>query len=166
MKLRFHHPCAQAKGITLIECLVYVAVFSILLGLGTAAFYLCWDNTRAVIGTADKIETALRAGERWRADVRSATGAIAIETTTDGETVRIPEAGREIVYRFAGGEVHRDLASPPRSQLLFEKVKTSEMKTESRNGVTAWSWNLELTTTHRILTYPLWFTFEAVPAKS
>ena len=37
----------RAAGIMLIECMVYIAVFAILLGIGFAAFYFSWDHTRA-----------------------------------------------------------------------------------------------------------------------
>ncbi len=55
------------------------------------------------------ITTALHAGERWRADVRAATGNISITTTPTGELVRIPETKKEIIYRFEAGEVRRDI---------------------------------------------------------
>ena len=67
----------------LMECLVYIAVFAILLGGGTAAFYFCWDHSKALIYATDDIASALHAGERWRADVRAATGKITVETTRD-----------------------------------------------------------------------------------
>jgi len=87
----------RQAGILLIECMVYIFVFAILLGIGTAAFYFCWDHTRAVIFTASEVESVLRAGEGWRADVRAATGKISVETTAAGETVRIPAGEKEII---------------------------------------------------------------------
>ena len=165
MNLRFH-PRNRTAGITLIECIVYIAVFALLLGMATTAFYICWDNTRAVMSTADKIEAALRAGERWRADVRNATGPIAVEADGHGETMHIPEAEKEIVYRFAAGELRREISSQNAPQLMLAQVGTSEMKTEIRNGVTTWVWEVKLAPTRKILPHPLWFMFEAVPAKS
>ena len=87
----------------LIECLVYVLVFAILLGGATTVFYFCWDHSRAVIFTADDIASALHAGERWRADVRAATGKITVETSATGEVARIPEGARMVSYRFESG---------------------------------------------------------------
>src|ERR1700689_2092772 len=92
-------PRRQA-GILLVECLVYIAVFAILLGIGTATFYFCWDHSKALIYATDDIASALRAGELWRADVRAATGKISVKTMATGEVVRIPEAKKEIIYRF------------------------------------------------------------------
>jgi hypothetical protein len=155
----------RQAGILLMECLVYISVFAILLGIGTAAFYFCWDHTRAVIATTDDIASALHVGERWRADVRGATGKIAIETTDAGEVVRIPQTGKEVLYRFESGGVRREIPSQNISQLLLPKVKASQMKTETRGGVTAWQWELELSSHRKEKQMPLRFTFEAAQTK-
>jgi hypothetical protein len=155
----------RQTGILLIECLVYIAVFAILLGIGTAAFYFCWDHSKALIYATDDIETALHAGERWRADVRGATGTISVEKTANGELVRIPEAGKEIVYRFDSSGVRREISALNHSQLLLPKVKTSVMLADTRGTVSAWRWELELQQRRREMQLPLMFTFEAVPTK-
>ena len=64
---------AQA-GVLLVECVVYIGLFAIVLGLALASFFLCWDNSKALLYATDDIGAALRTGERWRADVRTATG--------------------------------------------------------------------------------------------
>lgn len=158
-------PVRRQAGILLMECLVYISVFAILTGLGTAAFYFCWDHTRAVIATTDDIASALQAGERWRADVRAATGKISVVTTVAGEVVRIPKAEQEIIYRFAAGEMRREFLNPKHSQLLLAKVKTSQMATTAPGGVTAWRWELELTPRRQEAGLPLAFTFAAVSTK-
>jgi hypothetical protein len=146
-------------------CLVYIAVFAILLGGATAAFYFCWDHSKALIYTTDDIASSLRAGERWRADVRGATGKISVETTAAGEVVRIPESGKEIIYRFESGEMRRQIAPENFSQLLLPKVKSSQMKMDARGGVTAWRWELELAQRRKEIHLPLLFTFEAAQMK-
>src|SRR3954463_10095989 len=93
------------RGILLVECLVYLSVLVILLGIGTAVFYMMWDNATALRSRADEISAALRAGEAWRADVRDATGMIEARNTTNGVLLRIPRGKNEIVYRFAGNQV-------------------------------------------------------------
>ena len=153
------------SGILLMECMVYLAVFFILLGGATAVFYFCWDHTRATIFTANEIESALRAGECWRADVRAATGKISVETTATGETVRIPEGGKEVFYRFTGGELRREIPEQNNSRLLLAKVKASEMKPETRDNVTAWRWELEVTPRRKETHIPLLFTFAAAQTK-
>jgi Tfp pilus assembly protein PilX len=166
MKLRTNIPRVRRQaGILLVECLVYIAVFAILLGIGMAAFYFCWDHSKALIYATDDVESALRAGERWRADVRDATGKISVETTATGEVVRIPETEKEIIYHFDSGEMRRQIASGNFSQLLLPKVKTSQMKMDARGEVTAWCWELELTERRRETHLPLLFTFEAAQTK-
>jgi hypothetical protein len=151
----------RPAGILLIECVVYMAVFFILLGIGTTAFFFCWDHTRALIFATDDIAAALRAGERWRADVRGATGKISVETTGDGQVVRIPEAEKEITYRFESNEVRREISTLNHPHLLLPKVKASLMQAEARGSVNAWRWELELTSRRKEAQLPLRFTFEA-----
>ena len=155
----------REAGILLIECLVYIAVFAILLGIGMAAFYFCWDHSKALIYATDDIEAALRAGEHWRADVRAATGKISVETTATGEVATIPKGGQTVVYQFDSGEVRRQVSPSGFSQQLLPKVKTSEMKPETRGDVSAWRWELQLVQRRRETHLPLLFTFEAVQSK-
>jgi len=154
-----------ASGMLLIECMVYIAVFAILLGGATTVFYFCWDHSQAVIYATDDIASALRAGERWRTDVRAATGTISAETTAAGEVVKIPEGGKEIIYRFDSGEVRRQMPSSEFSELLLPKVKASQMKPDARGEVRAWRWELELTPRRKETRLPLLFTFEAAQMK-
>lgn len=152
----------RRSGIMLIECLVYIVVFAILLGGGTVAFYYCWDHTRAVVFTAGEIESGLRAGETWRADVRAATGNISVEDTVAGRFVRIPRGEKEVVYRFSNGELWREIPAQNHSRMLLARVKNSGMKTEARGGAKAWQWELELTPRRKETHLPLLFTFKAV----
>jgi len=149
----------------LIECLVYIAVFAILSSIGLAVFYFCWDHTKAVVFATEDVSSALRAGERWRADVRGATGKIIVETTPAGEVVRMPELGKEIIYHFESGELRREVSTLKNSQLLLPKVKTSQMQAETRGPVDAWRWELELTPRRQETRLPLVFTFEAAQTK-
>lgn len=161
MKLPRNILRVRQAGILLIECLVYIAVFAIFLGGGTAAFYFCWDHSKSLLYATNDITAALRAGERWRADVRAATGNISVATPPTGEVVRIPEAKQEVVYRFEAGVLHRDIPGSHYSQVLLPKVKSSEMTTESRGTVSAWRWELELSERRNETHLPLLFTFEA-----
>ena len=166
MKLYRDNSRTQGKlGMLLMECLVYIAVFAILVGGGTMVFYFFWDHSKAVIYATNDIESALRAGEGWRADVRAATGKISIATTATGKVVRIPEAGREIIYRFESGELRREVPAMNDSRLLLPKVKTSRVETELRGDVTGWRWELELMQRRKEMNLPLRFTFEAVQSK-
>ncbi len=149
-------------GILLIECLVYLGVFAILMGLGMAAFYVCSNHVHATISATDTIASALRAGERWRADVRAATGTIHVETRSGSETLRIPAANKSIDYRFGSGEVSRRVLPSGISQVVLGKVNWSRMTMQRRGAITAWRWELQLKQRRNQTHLPLVFTFEAV----
>lgn len=165
MKLLLHKSRHNA-GILLVECVTYIAVFAILTSIGFAAFYLCWNQSKAVVYATDDVGAALRAGERWRADIRNANGAISVEQTASGESVQVPTREKTIVYRFESGEVHREIPSAQQSELLLPKVNSSRMNKETREGITAWHWELDLVVRRPETQLPLLFTFEAVQPKS
>jgi hypothetical protein len=162
--MKLHPSISRARaraGIMLVECLVYLGVFAVLLGIGYGTFYVCWDYSKALHNATDDIASALRAGERWRADIRGATGKITVETTAQGEQLRIPRRNTAIIYSFKAGELYRQLASSRYSELMLPAVKISQMVKETRESVTAWRWELELTSRRKETHLPLLFTFEA-----
>jgi|SRR5208282_1433518 len=148
-------------GVLLIECIVYIGLFAIIVGLGLATFFLCWDNSKALLYATDDIAAALRAGERWRADVRSATGEVTVETTAAGELLRVPCGTNAVLYRFNAGEIRRQLASSSFSESLLPTVESSQMVMDKRGPVRAWRWELELKSRRKETHMPLLFTFEA-----
>jgi hypothetical protein len=103
----------------------------------------------------------LHAGERWRADIRNATGKITVETTAAGEQLRIPCGTNEVLYRFNAGEIRRQVASSDFSESLLPTVKASQMVMDARGPVSAWRWELELKSRRKEARLPLLFTFEA-----
>lgn len=162
--MKFHHNIPRAgaqSGSFLVECLVYLVVLTILVSVALGALYVCWDGFKALISTTDDVSAVLRAGERWRADVRSASGTISIENTASGQIVKIPENGNQIVYSFGSGEIQRQIGPNGFSHVVLPRVKSSEMKTEVRGGVKAWQWELELPERPKGPHEPMLFTFEA-----
>ncbi len=153
---------AQARtGYLLIECLVYMSVLVVILGLALGAFYMCWDYSKALYYATDDINAALHAGERWRADIRNATGKITVEARPEGEVLQIPCGTSEVLYRFNAGEIRRQVASSDFSELLLPTVKASQMVMDARGPVSAWRWELELTPHRKETRLPMQFTFEA-----
>ncbi|HKW30100.1 MAG TPA: hypothetical protein VJT54_12245 [Verrucomicrobiae bacterium] len=148
-------------GYLLIECLVYIAVFAVITGLGLMTFYQCWDNSKALRLTTDDVAAALRAGERWRADIRGATGKITVENTATGELLRIPCGTNELRYDFTAGKIHRQLASSGFAESVLTAVEASQMVEDRRGTVTAWRWELDLKPHRKVTHLPLQFTFEA-----
>jgi Tfp pilus assembly protein PilE len=164
MKLSRKIPVRRPAGILLIECVVYIAVFSILLIVATTAFYFCLDHSKALRYATDDISSALRAGERWRADVRRAAGTISVTTNSTGETLTIPQGRQRIIYRFTTGEIHRQSGPSHFSELILAKIKTSHMTKDVRGELTAWRWEVTFGQRRPEMHLPLLFTFEAVPA--
>src|ERR1700733_94562 len=129
MKIHSHiSPKRRQAGIMLVECITYFAVFLILSATAMGSFYLCWDHSKALISASDDISAALTAGERWRADVRAASGTINIETTASGEVVKIPESEKEIVYTFDSRQVARQVGAANLPVLLLPRVISSDME--------------------------------------
>ena len=164
MKLPRHNPRARTLGIFLLECVMYIALLGLVLGGATTAFYFCLGHSEAVMVTTDNIASVLHTGERWRADVRAATGKITIQTNATSEVVQIPQGARVVSYRFEAGQVSRQLSASGLPIMLLGNVKNSQMTMDER-GVRAWRWELELAPARKETHLPLRFTFEAAQTK-
>ena len=152
---------AHSPAFTIIECLVYIGLFAVLLGLGTVAFYRCFDNMKGLRRNADDITRAVHAGELWRNDIRAAARAIQVDETD--QTIRIPQRDREVFYRFADTQVFRKTGADAPWLPLLPKVKSSQMTSDPRAHVTAWRWELELQISRKDTRVRPLFTFLAVP---
>ena len=165
MKLTVLQPPRFSRaGITLLECLIFIGVLTLVLGLGFVAFYRCLDNHLAVRRNADDISQALTAGEIWRADIRAATKPPVVDEDDTNPILKISTADGDIAYRFDGNKVERRAAAD--WQVLLPRVANSRMTAATRNHVVAWHWELELKASpHQTLIRPL-FTFTAAcPAR-
>jgi hypothetical protein len=163
--MKLPHLISRARrisGMFLLECLVYIAVFAVVLGGATTAFYFCWNHSDALVGATDEIHSALQMGERWRADVRAATGQITVQTNATGDVIRIPEGKQVVAYRFETGKVSRWISATDKPMWVLANVNKSSMEPEPRGNVRAWRWELELNPVRKETHLPLRFTFEAV----
>ena len=136
-------PPVNNRAYLMIEALVYIAVVFVLLGAGYAAMYRCVDNSIALRRNADDITSALHAGERWRADVRSATSQARLETTDAGQLLSFESPRGPVSYRFSTNAVLRSVGAGPWTRLL-PNVKSSTMKSDPRQYASPWCWELEL----------------------
>jgi len=153
----------SAGGMLLVDCLVYLALFFVVMGLAFRVFYTCWDNSRDFRRMTDQIAGTLKTGERWREDIRNATAALRTEDSDTGQILRIPQKSGEVDYRFFDGAVWRRTGAGGEWAEALPRIKSSRMGADQRHEVMAWKWEVELAT-HRKGTHtiPL-FTFEAVP---
>jgi hypothetical protein len=162
-------PPASNCAYLLIEALVYIAVITALLGAAYAAMYRCIDSSIALRRNADDITSALHAGERWRADVRSATSQIRLEPTDAGQLLSFESPRGPVNYRFSTNTILRSVGAGPWVRLL-PHVKSSTMKPDPRQYATPWCWELELAPRTKGSIKPgrvrPLFTFIAVPERT
>jgi type II secretory pathway component PulJ len=147
-------------GFSLIECLVYIAVLTVVTGLSFSAFYQTQRSSADLRRNADDILRTLRAGERWRADVRAA---IAPPTIVDGR-LQISQRSMQVTYVFEQGTVWR-MERTARTAAL-KKVENSRMQLDAGEHVSAWRWEVELATPHKNTRVRPLFTFQAVSGAS
>jgi hypothetical protein len=156
---------ACERAFTLIECLVYMSMVFLILGMAYMAMYRSMDASAGLRRNSNDIIRAMKTGERWRDDVRNATGPIRLEKIRGDETIlHLPQGQDEIDYRFATNCVTRRSGKTD-WQPVLENVKTSDFIADPRKTVTAWRWEVELQPYRKTITRtrPL-FTFIAVPA--
>jgi hypothetical protein len=152
----------RERGIMLIDCIVYCGLFFIVTGLAFELFYTCWDNAKAFRRNADEIVGTVKAGERWREDVRAATARLRVEYSPTGEVVRIPQPRGEVSYRFSDGALWRRSSAKGEWMEILAGVKSSRVEPDKRSQITAWRWEVELTPHRKDARMRPLFTFEAV----
>lgn len=130
-------------GYMLMELLVYIGVVFIILGLGFIVLYRGIDHSMVLRRSTEDIATALRVGERWRADIRAAGAAPRIEQSADGPILRISGPRGEVAYWYFANAVFRRTTAGAWSVAL-DHVESSRMEADPRSQVTAWRWELEL----------------------
>ena len=136
-------PKVRTAGYLLTEALVYIGLVVIVLAVGYQAMYRCVYNSVVLRRNAEDISRALHAGERWRADVRTADQSVRVETAGDEQLIYLLGTSKEIAYRFADATVSRRLGSGPWVPVL-DRVKTSSFEADSRRKISVWHWELEL----------------------
>ncbi len=134
----------QEQGIALVECIVYISLLAWLMGLAFAAYYRWEENSFRLQRNANDIVRAMKAGEQWREDVRSATGPLKLNTTPEEVSLRIPQSKDEIIYLVSERQLKRIVGKQKRGVTLFSNVKKSSMHSGERKFVSAWIWDLEL----------------------
>lgn len=151
-------------GLMLVECIVYIACLSVVIGAATAVFFQVLDYTRALRRNADDITRVLHAGERWREDIRSATGRPVLETANGGWALHIPRAGGAVTWMFVSQAIARCDDTSGRCETLLPAVKEAVMTREARKQVGAWRWEIELPSRPRAVRVRPLFSFNAVAA--
>ena len=147
-------------GYMLIECLVYIAVLAVVLNLAYAAYYRCQTNSVNLRRNAEDIVITVRAGERWRADVRAATAPPKLE----GNRLVVPQAAGEVVYEFVDNTMWRQDGAARIA--VLRRLRASTMQADARSQVTSWRWEVELMAGKKTVSLRPLFTFTAVAGGS
>jgi len=132
------------RGITLVECLVYISSLAVVTGLAFGVFYRAMDFWRDMRRFGDQTIRALQCGERWRADVRAATGPIELERKDGGQILRVPQGSESVVYVFSDRQVARWGGGGLKRSWQMDGVQESRWMADRRNQVAAWRWELVL----------------------
>jgi len=151
-------------GFSLLECLVYCALFVLLLGLAGQGYYRVEAHSRGLRRNADEIARALGAGEHWRQDIRSAQAPPRVLEAGANGVVEVLTARGAIRYEFHDGAVWRQTPEAKAVQFLAG-VQSSRMTPDPRHDLQVWRWELELATQQKTPRLKPLFTFEAVLPK-
>jgi hypothetical protein len=120
-------PRHREQGILLIECLVYFSIWVLVMGLAGACFHRCLEYSKQLSRNAAEIVRVLQVGERWREEVRLATGPLAVIEIEGTEDLRIPQQERDSIYVFRNGSVSR-VSTNGRWIQVLPGVKKSTMQ--------------------------------------
>jgi hypothetical protein len=140
--------------------MLYVALFLVVTTVAALAYYRVDVETRALDRNSDDVVRAMKAGEQWRAEIRSATAPPRLE----GGILKLTTKAGDLVYTTTNGVIWRK-AGQGRAMAWLEHVKSSTMEIDTRQNVTAWRWELELQTKRAQASVRPLFTFTAVPTK-
>ena len=159
-----HSARRAERGIMLLEAIVYVALLAVVLALALGAFYTGLENNRNLTRNADDITRTLKAGERWRADVRLVTGApeIGANATATNVTLSLPRGNDAVKYALRDGVMFRRGLGETNETPLLAGVARSEFVRDPRTNATAWRWEVELAGRQKVARVRPLFTFQAV----
>lgn len=146
------------SGFMLVEALIYIGVLSVVLTLCILTLNRGHQSARDLRRNAADIERTLKAGERWREDVRAAVEAPTV--SEDGRVVAIRQANATVRYEFSDGRVWREQDKSRR--VTLDRVQGSQFLLDKRTHVTALRWEIELATAQRVVRVRPLFTCAAV----
>jgi hypothetical protein len=149
------------SAFSLVECLLYIAVFFVVLGLALGAYYQMDEQSRGFARNSSDLVQTMRAGERWRADVRLATAPPLLDDTG---VLRIAQKEGQVRYSFRDETVWRQAPGEKTPMAVLQNVKGSAMAVETRSHAKAWRWEIELQTKRTNATLRPLFTFLAASA--
>jgi hypothetical protein len=153
-----------ARGIMILETIVYMGIFALLTGLALSAFYHFQSQSDYLRRNCDDIARTLGVGERWREDVRNSLDTKLIEN--DQEVVlRLSHRDGEVLYSFHEGNVWRKKLPGGRWIPALKMVKSSEFRSLPAGSGRSWVWELELVAAQKTVRLKPLFSFMATTRK-
>lgn len=146
----------------LVECMIYISILMVVMTLAYSLFYRAFEKNRDLQRNVNDILKVLQAGERWRSELRRASGPLSTQTNQGYDYIFIPQTNGIITYAFARGFVWRAAPENTNYNRILYGVKTSKIILEARHYVTACHWELELEKPQNAARLPPLFTFTAV----
>jgi len=147
-------------GFMLVEVIVYVAVFAVVMVVAYTAVTACMRTSAAFRRNCDDVQAALRAGEAWRDEVRSARSV----SPTAGGGIALTTGADIAEYRLRGSDVERRPVAGKPWTVVLGRVKSSRFVVDKRRSVTAWRWEIEIEGRKGPACVRPLFTFIAVPS--
>ena len=160
VKIRAAH--RRNRGLTLIDCLVYMSLFGLVTALATTCAFKLERQARVLHRRSEELTRALKAGELWRADIRSATNEPAIVAYRGQSLLKIPTIDGEVLYYFESSALWRKPAKSAQFGLFLPDLKLCSMLPERRKNARGWICELELASKIQQQKMRPLFTFRAV----
>lgn len=136
------------RAFTLVELLTYLTVVGLVMSLTVTTVFQLIRQTRDLRRNCEDIAQTAQTGERWREDIRASLAPPTTEAGTDSPSFRIPTGTGDVVYSLIDGILWRKSAEKTDPEPVLRRVKSSELTSETRGGVTGWRWEIELQTRH------------------
>lgn len=157
----------RPTAFALIPLIVYIGVAVVVMNLAGIAFFAVLEHMRAVRFDTEQVMSALRAGERWRADIRRAAVSPKLIQEDDGPLLLLQVGTNRVAYKLVSHWALRQPARNARWQVALRDVAESKFVRDDRpGGVRAWRWEVRFEDRKGRKRHPLAFTFQAVPPPS
>lgn len=131
----------RCRPMTLIETLVYVALFAVVSGVAVELFITGSNAAHSVSRACDRIVNVTRQGDRWRADVRNA---LDITVNEQHDSVEIVTRGGNVIeYTFRDHTVWRSHNAGSETAFI-PRVQQCRFTRYSPDQPRAWKMALEL----------------------
>jgi len=153
----------RIAALMLIDLLIYISLLAFVLVLAGVVFNSGMVQGGHLRRNIADIERAMKAGERWRADVRAATAPPRLEQQGGAEFFFIPQGTNEIAYSCQSNRVYRFTSAREGAELALGLVKATQMVPEKRAFASGWKWEVELERRQKTVHVRPMFTFMAVP---